>query len=357
MRFSPALLSFSLTGLLSVLSAGGQTKGTPLPGLPDADKPAATASNAPAAAPAPAPPDIPALKKKAEEGDAASQVQLAALILSGAVKDAKPAEAAALLEKAADAGFAPAQFHFARLLQSGQAGVKVDAERAKFLLEQSAEGGFAAAQSAWGQVLENQIDPKARDVSYEEPAKWYEKAIAQGDAEGYCRLGMLKASGRIKSEPVEGWKLLQKAAHAGHPLALNECGVALQRGTGVERDDTAAVGYFLAAADLGNLTALHNLGRCYREGVGVPRNTEKAGQAFASAAKANFAPSQMVLAEIFEKGEGTAPNPVNAAANYYFAMRNGVAGAQERYDGIRKGLSGSQVKELEKIIKPAATKP
>ena len=354
MQLFPVLRTLSLTGFLAAISAHGQTKGTPLPGLPDAEK--TDAAPAPSSAASPAP-DIPALRKKAADGDGPAAVKLAALILSGGAKDAKPAEAAALLEKAADSGFAPAQFHFARLLQSGDAGVKADADRAKFLLEQSAEGGFAPAQSAWGLVLENQIDPKARDVSYEEPARWYEKAIAQGDAEGYCRLGMLKATGRIKAEPAEGWKLLQKAAHAGHAVALNECGVALQRGQGVERDDTAAVGYFHASADLGNLTALHNLGRCYREGIGVPRNTEKAGQAFAAAARANFAPSQMVLAEIFEKGEGTAPNPVNAAANYYFASRNNVAGAGDRYEAIRKTLSAAQTKELEKIIKPAAANP
>jgi TPR repeat protein len=125
----------------------------------------------------------------------------------------------------------------------------------------------------------------------------------------------------------------------------------------VERDDTAAVGYFHASADLGNATALHNLGRCYREGIGVPRNPEKAGVAFAAAAKANFGPSQFVLGEIFEKGEGTPASLVNAAANYLLSARNGMTAGQERYDAIRKRLTPGQTKELDKLIKDAGAAP
>jgi len=348
---SLALVLFCYT---MAIPAGAQTKGTPLPGLSQSESGKSPVSPATAA---PVPVDVPALRKKAEAGDAAAQLQLAAHILSGGVKDGKPAEAAELLEKAADSGHAPAQFHFARLLQSGAPGVKADPDRAKFLLQQSAEGGFALAQSSWGLVLENQIDPKGREVNYDEPAKWYEKAAAQGDAEGMCRLGMLKASGRVKSDPVEAWKLLQKAARAGHAVALNECGVALQRGQGVEKDEIAAVGYFHASADIGNATALHNLGRCYREGVGIPRNPDKAGAAFAAAAKANFGPSQFVLGEIFEKGEGTPPNPVNAAINYLFAARNGIAAGQERYDALRKRLTPEQVQEVDKTLKDSSVPP
>jgi TPR repeat protein len=344
------LLTLALSCAFTALPAGGQTAGTPLPGLKEKEK---STSPSPVPQASPAAPDIPAIRKKAGAGDAESQLQLAALILSGGVKDAKPAEAAKLLEKAAESGHAAAQFHFARLLQSNAPGTKADPDRARFLFQQSAEAGFAPAQAAWGQILESQIDPKGRDVSYEEPAKWYEKAAAQGDAEGICRLGMLKASGRLKSDPAEAWKLLQKAAQAGHAVALNECGVALQRGQGVEKDDIAAVGYFHAAADLGNTTALHNLGRCYREGIGIPRNPEKAGAAFAAAAKVNFGPSQFILAEIFEKGEGTAANPVSAAVNYEFAARNGIPAGHERYEALRKRLTPAQTKEVDKLLKEA----
>ena len=321
-----------------------QTTGTPLPGLRD-DKEAASVPGKPA------PPDLPALRKKAEAGDAAAQLQLADLIFSGAVKDAKPAEAAALLEKAADSGHAPAQYAFARLLHTGGPGIKADAERARFLIQQAAEAGHAPAQTACGAFLFDQIDPKARDVNFTEPLAWFKKAADQGEPEAQCRLGMMQAAGQgMTADPAAGWKLILKAARTGNAMALNEAGVCLQQGRGVEKDGIAAIGYFHAAADLGNAAAAVNLGLCYERGQGVPPNFDKAGAAYARGAKAGNGTAQFFLGRLFEDGRGTAKNPVAAYVNYVRAAAAGIAEAAARRDAVKATLTPAQAKEAAAML-------
>ena len=277
---------------------------------------------------------------------------LANLIFSGSVEDARPEDAAALLEKSADAGHPPAQLALARFLQSGGVGVKADPERAKFLIQQAAESGHAPAQSAYGALLMEQIDLKARDISFAEPLQWFRKAADQAEPAGMCRLGMMIAAGQgIEPDPAAGWKWISKAAQTGHPFALNEAGICLQQGRGVEKDPTAAIGYFHAAADQGNTAAMVNLGNCYRFGVGIPLDLNKAGAAFAAAAKANFGPGQLLLGEMFERGEGTTANLVSAAVNYLRADANGLPAGKERFEVLKLKLSKNQIQEAEAASK------
>ena len=330
-------------GCSIALRCPAQTKGTPLPGLkkpdPVSDKPAAAA------------PDIPALRKKADSGDPAAQLALADLIFSGAVKDAKPEEAAKLLETAADSGLAAAQFAFARLLQSGGAGVKPDAERAKFLIQQAAEAGHAQAQTAHAGILLGQIDPKARDVKYDEPLSWYRKAADKGDAEATCRLGMMQANGQgMPPDAAAAWKLISKAARTGNALALNEAGIMLQRGAGVEKDEIAAVGYFHAAADLGSTAGAVNLGLCYETGQGVPLNFANAGAAYARAAKAGNGMAQLFIGRLFEEGLGTEKNPVFAFVNYSNAALSGLELAVKARDTLKAKLTAAQLKEAAAML-------
>ena len=302
---------------------------------------------APGAGAKPAP-DISALRSKADSGDAESQLALADLIFSGAVKDSKLEEAAALLEKSADSGYAPAQVAFSRLLQIGGAGLKPDPERAKFLIQQAAESGNAPAQTAFAALLMSQIDMKARDVSFAEPLRWFRLAADQGDPEATCRLGMMRAVGQgTEADPVAGWKLISKAARVGFPLALNEAGISLQKGRGVEKDLIAAVGYFHAAADLGNTAAMVNLGSCYRFGNGVPKDLKKAAAIFDLAAKADFGPAHFVIGEMLERGEGKPVDRVGACIHYLRAAASGIAAAKERFESLKSALSEAQLKEVE----------
>lgn len=331
----------------------------PSPPVPAAEKSdPAPETTVPASAKEVKPLDLAEVRKKAEAGDAESQLNLADLIFSGAVKDAKLEEASALVEKASDSGYAPAQLAFSRLLRLGGAGVKADPERSRFLVQQAAEAGDAAAQAAYGSLLMSQVDTKARDVNYAEPLRWYRLAADQGNPEGTCRLGMMRAAGQGgEPDPKAAWALISRAARVGHSLALNEAGICLQKGLGVDKDPIAAIGYFHASADLGNVTGMVNLGSCYRNGNGVPRNLKKAAEIFALAAKANFGPGHYLLAEMQERGEGVPLDRVAACISYMRAAAAGMGGAKERYEGVKAALSEAQLKEVEAAMPRKATDP
>ncbi|MDB6071913.1 MAG: hypothetical protein JWL81_3084 [Verrucomicrobiales bacterium] len=334
----------------------------PAPSAPAADPqkkssgPASPAGNPAPAAAAPAF-DLAAVRKAAESGEPAAQVDLADAMLSGKVPGSKPEEAFKCLEKAADAGFAPGQFALARLLSIGIPGVKVDVERAKFLASQAAEAAFPPAQTLYGSFLEAEIDPRGRDLDYSEPLKWYRMAAEKGDIEAKARLGMMILNGKgLPAEPVKGRAMLAEAAQAGNPMALNEIGVCLQNGLAGARDETAAIGYFYAASELGNIAALVNLGSSYEQGRGVPRNFDLAGSFYSKAAKAGHASAQFALGRLFEEGLGTARNPVFAFVNYSRAAGR-IPAAAARRELIRNILSKDQMAEAEKVLSGKSEAP
>ena len=82
----PSSLSFA-----AILFTLATAAAVPLPGLSREEEPAPDAAGE-----KPAGPDIPALRKLADGGDAAAQLQLADLIFAGSIKGANPEEAAAL---------------------------------------------------------------------------------------------------------------------------------------------------------------------------------------------------------------------------------------------------------------------
>lgn len=308
-----------------------------------AEKSAAAAATAPAF-------DLAVARKAAEAGDTAAQVDLADAMLSGKVPGSTPDQALKWLEKAADAGFAPGQFALARLLSIGVPGVKVDFERAKFLASQAAEAAFPPAQTLYGTFLETEIDPKAREVDYSEPLKWYRLAAEKGEMEAKARLGLMLLNGTgVPAEPAKGRGMVAEAARAGNAMALNEIGVCLQKGLGGPQDETAAVGYFYAASEMGNIAALVNLGSCYEQGRGVPRNFDLAGSFYSKSAKAGHASGQFALGRLFEEGLGTPKNPVFAFVNYSRAASR-IPAAAARRELVRNILTKEQLAEVEKIL-------
>jgi uncharacterized protein len=342
-----AILSASLL-LAAPVCAWAQ--GTPLPGLRSADE------TRPAEAPSAAP-DIPELRKKAAAGDAPAAVQLAGLILAGQVKDAKPADAAALLEKAADTGDAAAQFHFARLLMEGTGMDKPDTERGKFLIQQSAEAGFAPAQTSQGILLEQQVDLKSRNPDFSEALVWYRKAAEQKEPEGLYRLAKFHLSGSgVPKDDAAALNLLRDAAAAGHGLAINEIGISCQKGRGMAADTTAAVGYFVRAAQLGVPAAAVNLGACYEGGLGVERDYARAGASYADAARMGLPVAGLLLGRLYEQGRGTPVDLPKAWAFYDMAAAKGVEQAAAARDALEPRVPADQRAKARAALQTAAPK-
>jgi TPR repeat protein len=286
---------------------------------------------------------------EAERGNLDAANAAGEMILAG--RGAKASAVAALkwFTKAADGGSAPGQLNLARLLAAGAEGVAKDMERARFLVQQAAENGFAPAQVELARLLEAEVDLDGRTPDWREPREWLEKAAAQGYGEALFALVRYHDEGRAgERSPIRATDLCLQAAKAGSVIAMNEMGVRYQKGSGIQQDNVAAVGWLALACQHGLPAAYVNLGNCYETGNGVLQDYDKAGSHYAAAAKQGFAPAEFLLGQLLETGRGTAPNLVNAYVLYSRAASANFAGAAARRDSVKAKLSADQLKEAEK---------
>ena len=98
----------------------------------------------------------------------------------------------------------------------------------------------------------------------------------------------------------------QKAALQGNPLAQCQLGLMYREGQGTEKDEKAAFGWFMKAADDRQACPRGKfyVARSYHHGNGVPVDYEKAVKWYLTAAHQNDAYAQLNLGNCFEYGTG-----------------------------------------------------
>lgn len=151
--------------------------------------------------PAAAAPGAGDLQARAEQGDAASQIQLAVLYADGQGVEKDYEAAVKWFRKAADQGAAHAQYNLGIAYASGR-GVDKDPAVA---------------------------------------VQWYHKAASQGHAMAQYNLGVLHDAGEgVRKDPAEALQWYRKAADQGHAMAQFNVGAAYHNGDGVARDPVEA---------------------------------------------------------------------------------------------------------------------
>lgn len=142
-----------------------------------------------------------ALMADAKAGDPAAQNSLGVMYytgeavsknLSGKVLDNDPELAAGWFYRAAEQGYADAQFNLGLMYANGE-GVPQDMEQAAELFKKAAEQGHVDAQNNLGAMYFTG-EGVARDER--KAIEWFEKAAAQGNQEARDNLDAIKASGK-----------------------------------------------------------------------------------------------------------------------------------------------------------------
>lgn len=142
-----------------------------------------------------------ALMAGAKAGDPAAQNSLGVMYytgeavsknLSGKVLDNDPELAAGWFYRAAEQGYADAQFNLGLMYANGE-GVLQDMEQAAELFKKAAEQGHVDAQNNLGAMYFTG-EGVARDEK--KAIEWFEKAAAQGNQEARDNLDAIKASGK-----------------------------------------------------------------------------------------------------------------------------------------------------------------
>ena len=172
-------------------------------------------------------------------------------------------------------------------------GTAVDHVEAVKWVRKAAEQGFARAQYDLGLMYEFGTGVER---SNEKAAEWYLKAAEQGYAEAQCNLGYMYANGTgVEQSYVKAAEWFLKAAEQGDADAQYHLGVMYRDGTGVERSDEKAAEWYLKAAEQGLADALYPLGFMYEYGDGVEQSDAKALEWYQKAAEQGDADAMVAL--------------------------------------------------------------
>jgi TPR repeat protein len=123
--------------------------------------------------------------------------------------------------------------------------------------KRAAEKGYAEAQYMLGLMYDN---GEGVPQNYSETFKWYKRAAEQGHADAQYNLGLMYHNGKgVPQNYSEAFKWYKRAAEQGVAEAQNNLGVMYENGEGVTRDLQEAYTYFILAKANGNSDAENNI--------------------------------------------------------------------------------------------------
>ena len=267
-----------------------------------------------------------------EQGSDQARWLLARLHGAGKMQGASLAKARELLEAAAQAGYGPAAYDLARLAEAGALSAgKPDKDQTVFYFKGAAESGLAVAQYRMGNYAATG-EAGARDEKA--ALEWFKKAAEQKHPPS-----MLAAARLMEAKAAT--VLVKSAAELGYAPAMNDYGVRLLKGVGVEKDEKGAAVWLKKAAATNLPAAELNLGILEKD---------SAKKAVVDAAKAGHPVGQFLAAEIAEKDGKLA----EAFALFSQSADASHEEAAKRRDGLKAKLSQAQLKEAETQIAAAA---
>jgi len=175
-------------------------------------------------------------------------------------------------ERAAERGDINATFALASALLD-ERNPKHDAPRGGALMQKAAAAGHAAANYNLALTLL----ATGRDEDTARAVACLQIAAAADLGDAMHALGILARQGRgmLESDTVAA-QWMAKASATGHIAGEVEYAIMLFNGTGVAKDETAAAKLFLRAANRGNPVAQNRLARLYQSGRGIPPDSIEA---------------------------------------------------------------------------------
>jgi len=171
--------------------------------------------------------------------------------------------------KKAEAGDAEAMNNIGVLYNKGL-GVDADAKTAAGWYRRAAELGFVNAQFNLANLLYTG-NGVARDLK--QSAAWYHEAAVRGHLGAQYFLGLMYADGEgVAADKIEALKWIVKSADGGNAVAQYEVGHMLIAGDGLQPDPAKGADYALKAAHAGNAKAALLMAEVYDEGNGAAQN-------------------------------------------------------------------------------------
>ena len=267
------------------------------------------------------------VRKAAEQGFARAQYDLGLMYQFGRGVERSYEKAVEWYLKAAEQGYADAQWNLGVMYENEQS-----YEKAAGWYLKAAEQGDAIAQYHLGGMYEL---GDGVEESYEKAAEWYLKAAEQGNASAQNNLGFMYQNGTgVAQSDEKAVEWYRKAAEQGDAIAQDNLGFMYQNGTGVAQSDEKAAEWYLKAAEQGDDCAQYNLGCMYRDGTGVEQSYEKAVEWWQKAAEHGYAQAQYNLGVMYENGTGVEQSDEKAVEWYEKAADQGFEDAMEAFNRL-----------------------
>ena len=205
--------------------------------------------------------------KLAETGDDRAMFNVGLFTAKGFGIQRDFVKAAEWMQKAADEGDKDAETCAAEYHKLAEAVEKANAGDAQ------AQADLAGGLMKLGGSLEQAGEGK----DYEESVMWAEKAVAQGNPDGYWILALAYQHGRGVNEDIDkALELYQKGAEAGSAACMHNLGCEYMSGENVHKDTQKAFELIKTAAEQGYGLAMRDLGKCYQFAKGTSGNMKKA---------------------------------------------------------------------------------
>ena len=196
------------------------------------------------------------VQKKVEAKDPIAETTLASCYDLGMHVKPDGKESIRWITKAANQGYAPAEYELGRIYLYGR-GIPADYGQALIWERKAAEQGDARAQRDLAFMYERGVGVAADPA---QAAEWNRKAAMQGNAEAQLHLakGLDEGAG-VNKDAEEARRWYSKAARQDQPTAQLE----LARQSAGQGNCPVAVHWYEEAAGHGQTQAMYELGRLY----------------------------------------------------------------------------------------------
>ncbi len=164
-------------------------------------------------------------------------------------------------------------------------------------------------------------------------------AAMKGDATAAFEVGVRYAEGRgVPQSYDEAAKWYDRAAQAGVVPGMFRLGTLYEKGLGLKKDWEVARRYYMQAADRGNAKAMHNLAVLDADGGTRGANYKSASLWFRKAADRGVADSQFNLGILYARGIGVDQNLAESFKWFSLAAAQGDVDAGKKRDDVAKRL-------------------
>jgi uncharacterized protein len=195
-----------------------------------------------------------------------------------------------------------------------------------------------AAFASITSLLAQLSGPRLRALFAQEPhraADWVYVAAAEGLPQAQVCYGRMLLEGTgVPKDQRAALTWFERAASSGDIDAINMVGRCLDNGWGVAADPAAAAEQYRRAADAGHAWAQYNLGHLYLDGRGVAQDFQQAFAYYLRAAEQGQERAMNLVGRCCEEGWGTARDPVLAATWYRRSAERGYFRGQYNWASV-----------------------